>query len=76
MNFVRTNLYYMRRSSQQGLQHAFDWFSVACDQAGTKISTVFTIESEQHVMSFSWIGSQNDRVFLFESGYRSAGSDN
>jgi len=29
----------MRRSSQQGLQHAFDRFSAACDQAGTKIST-------------------------------------
>jgi len=29
----------MRGSSQQGLQHAFDRFSAACDQAGTKIST-------------------------------------
>jgi len=29
----------MRGSSQQGLQHAFDLFSNACDQAGTKIST-------------------------------------
>jgi len=29
----------MHKSSQQGLQHAFDRFSVACDQAGTKIST-------------------------------------
>jgi len=29
----------MRGSSQQGLQHAFDRFSDACDQAGTKIST-------------------------------------
>jgi len=27
------------RRSQQGLQHAFDRFSVACDQVGTKIST-------------------------------------
>jgi len=26
-------------SSQQGLQHAFDRFSAACDHAGTKIST-------------------------------------
>jgi len=26
-------------SSQQGLQHAFDQFSAACDQAGTKISS-------------------------------------
>jgi len=29
----------MRGSCQSGLQHAFDWFSTACDQAGTKIST-------------------------------------
>jgi len=29
----------MRGSSQQGLQHAFDRFSAAHDQAGTKIST-------------------------------------
>ena len=27
----------MRESSQQGLQHAFDRFSVVCDQEGTKI---------------------------------------
>jgi len=27
------------------------------------------------MMLFLWIGSQNDRVFLFGSGYRSAGSD-
>jgi len=26
-------------------------------------------------MLFLWIGSQNDRVFLFGSGYRSARSD-
>jgi len=26
----------MRRSSEQGLQFAFDRFSVACDQEGTK----------------------------------------
>ena len=36
---------------------------------------VFPIESAQYVMLFLWIGSQNDRVFLFGSGYRSAGSD-
>jgi len=29
----------MRRSSLQGLQHAVDRFSVACDQAGTKLNT-------------------------------------
>ena len=29
----------MRGSSQQGLQHAFDRFCVAFDQAGTKIKT-------------------------------------
>jgi len=29
----------MRGSSQQGLQHAFDRFSAACNQAGMKIST-------------------------------------
>jgi len=29
----------MRGSSQQGLQHAFDRFSAACDEEGTKIST-------------------------------------
>jgi len=29
----------MRGSSQQGLQHAFDRFSTACEQAGTKISS-------------------------------------
>jgi len=33
------NWYCMRRSSQQDLQYAFGRFSVACDQAGTKIST-------------------------------------
>jgi len=26
-------------------------------------------------MLFLWIGSKNDRVFLFGSGYRSAGGD-
>jgi len=26
-------------SSEQGLQYALDWFAVACDQAGMKIST-------------------------------------
>jgi len=36
---------------------------------------VFPIESAQYVMLFLWIGSQNDRVFLFGSGYRSAGDD-
>jgi len=36
---------------------------------------VFIIESAQHVMLISWIGSQDDREFLFESGYRSAGGD-
>jgi len=35
----------------------------------------FPIESAQHVMLFLKIGSQNDRVFLFGSGYRSAGGD-
>jgi len=29
----------MRGSFQQGLQHAFDRFSAACDRAGTKITT-------------------------------------
>ena len=29
----------MRGPSQQGVQHAFDRFSAACDQAGTKISS-------------------------------------
>jgi len=37
---------------------------------------VFPIESAQYLMLFLWIGSQNDRVFLFGSGYRSAGGDN
>jgi len=37
--FLRTNWHWMRGSSQQGLRHAFDRFSAACDQAGTKIST-------------------------------------
>ena len=37
--FLRTNWYCMCGSSQQGLQHAFDLFSAACEQAGTKIST-------------------------------------
>jgi len=36
--FLRTNWYCMHGSSQQGLQHAFDRFYTACDQAGTKIS--------------------------------------
>jgi len=35
----------------------------------------FPIESAQHVMLFSWIGSQKGRVFLFGSVYGSAGSD-
>jgi len=29
----------MRGSSQRGLQHAFDRFSAACEQAGTKLIT-------------------------------------
>ena len=33
------------------------------------------IESAQHVMLFLWIRSQNDRVFVFGSGCRFAGSD-
>jgi len=41
--------------------------------ANTHYFSVFPIESAQHVMLFSWIGSQNDRVFLFGSGYRFAG---
>jgi len=36
---------------------------------------VFPIGSAQHVMLFLWIGSQNDMVFLFGSGYRSSGDD-
>jgi len=36
---------------------------------------LFPIESAQHVMLIFWITSQNDIVFLFGSGYRSAGSD-
>jgi len=36
---------------------------------------VFLIESAQHVMLFLWIGSQNYKVFLFESGYRSTSGD-
>jgi len=35
----------------------------------------FTIEHAQHVMLFLCIGSQNGRVFLFGSGYRSVGDD-
>jgi len=31
--------YCMRGSSQQSLELAFDWFSAACDQEGTKISS-------------------------------------
>jgi len=30
---------------------------------------VFPIESAQLVLLFLWIGSQNDRMFLFGSGY-------
>ena len=37
--------------------------------------TFFLIESAQDVMLFLWIGSQNDRVLLFGSGCRSAGSN-
>jgi len=36
---------------------------------------VSPIESARHVMLFLWIGSQHDKVFLFGSGYRSAGGD-
>jgi len=35
----------------------------------------FPFECAQHVMFFLWIASQNDRVFLFGSGYRSAGGE-
>jgi len=35
----------------------------------------FAIESAQHVILFLQIVSQNDRVFLFGCGYRSAGGD-
>jgi len=35
----------------------------------------FPIEHAQHVMLFLCIGSQNGRVFLFGSGYRSVGDD-
>jgi len=35
----------------------------------------FLIESAQHVMLFLWIASQNDGVFSFGIGYRSAGGD-
>jgi len=37
--------------------------------------SVFPIASAQHVMLFLWIGSQNDRAFLFGSGCRSGGGD-
>jgi len=36
---LRTN-WCVDGSSQQGVQHAFDRFSAACNQAGTKISTI------------------------------------
>jgi len=36
---LRATWYWMRASSQQGLQNAFDRFSAACDKAGMKIST-------------------------------------
>ena len=39
VGLLQTNWYRMRGSSQRGLQHAFDRFSDACDQAGTKISS-------------------------------------
>jgi len=35
----------------------------------------FPIASAQHVMLLLWIGSRNGKVFLFGSGYRSAGGD-
>jgi len=35
----------------------------------------FPIESAQHAILFLWIGSQNDRVFVFGSLYRSAGGN-
>jgi len=35
----------------------------------------FSIESVQHVMLCLRIGSHNYRVFLFRSGYRSAGGN-
>jgi len=37
---LRTNWWCMRWSSHQGLQHAFDRFSDACDQTGRKICTI------------------------------------
>ena len=37
--FLPTNWYCIHGSSQQGLQHAYDRFSDACDRAETKIST-------------------------------------
>jgi len=36
---VRANWCCMGGSSQQGLRQAFDRFSAACDQEGTKINT-------------------------------------
>jgi len=44
-------------------------------QQNTHYFLVLLMESAQHVMLFLWIGSQNDRGFLFGSGYRSAGGD-
>jgi len=41
----------------------------------THYFSFFSIESAQHAILFLGIGSQNERVFLFGSGYRSAGSD-
>jgi len=41
----------------------------------THYFSFFPIESAQHVMLCLWIGSQNDRVFLFGSGYNYAGGD-
>ena len=41
----------------------------------THYFSAVTIESEQQMMLFLWIGSQNYRVFLCGCGYRSVGGD-
>jgi len=69
--FLRTNWYCMRGSSQQGLQHAFDRFSAACYQAGTKISTetieVFCLSRRprQCILQLSGNTLQHVEMFMY-----------
>jgi len=61
---LRTKWCCMRVSSQQGLQHAFDRFSAACDQAGTQNSTkkIEVLCPAQGSVSCKWVKKHCSRL--------------